>query len=159
MPGGGNSNPFQYSCLENPMDRGAWQAVVHGVSRSRTYCSDLANTHTTLHFFFSSKEKYPCPRDPGSSDGLMPSFCISVQSYFFCQLNSGVLVTSVDNLWNTCDSWNSNINSKKLLPTVFLAPWDHRICFHKNPWFVSRAYLMIPVVSGKRYLIILMKSP
>ena len=32
-PGGGNGNPLQYSCLENPMDRGAWQAVVHGVSK------------------------------------------------------------------------------------------------------------------------------
>ena len=32
-PGEGNGNPLQYSCLENPMDRGAWQAVVHGVTR------------------------------------------------------------------------------------------------------------------------------
>ena len=32
-PGGGNGNPLQYSCLENAMDRGAWQATVHGVSR------------------------------------------------------------------------------------------------------------------------------
>ena len=31
-PGGGNGNPLQYSCLENPMDRGAWQATVHGVA-------------------------------------------------------------------------------------------------------------------------------
>ena len=34
-PGGGNGNPFQCSCLENPMDRGAWQAIVHGVARVR----------------------------------------------------------------------------------------------------------------------------
>ena len=32
-PGGGNGNPLQYSCLENPMDRGGWQALVHGVAR------------------------------------------------------------------------------------------------------------------------------
>ena len=32
-PEGGNGNPCQYSCLGNPMDRGAWQAVVHGVAR------------------------------------------------------------------------------------------------------------------------------
>ena len=31
-PGEGNGNPLQYSCLENPMDRGAWQATVHGVT-------------------------------------------------------------------------------------------------------------------------------
>ena len=35
FPGEGNSNPLQYSCLENPMDRGAWQATVHGVAKSR----------------------------------------------------------------------------------------------------------------------------
>ena len=32
-PGGGHGNPLQYSCLENPMDRGAWQATVHGVEK------------------------------------------------------------------------------------------------------------------------------
>ena len=35
-PGGGHGNPLQYSCLENPMDRGAWQATVHGVTESDT---------------------------------------------------------------------------------------------------------------------------
>ena len=35
-PGGGHGNPLQYSCLENPMDGGAWQATAHGVSQSRT---------------------------------------------------------------------------------------------------------------------------
>ena len=34
--GGGNGNPLQYSCLENPMDRGAWRAMVHGVTKSQT---------------------------------------------------------------------------------------------------------------------------
>ena len=36
IPGGGNGNPFQYSCLENSMDRGAWWATVRGVSKSWT---------------------------------------------------------------------------------------------------------------------------
>ena len=35
FPGEGNGNPLQYSCLGNPMDRGAWQAIVHGVKRVR----------------------------------------------------------------------------------------------------------------------------
>ena len=34
FPGGGNGNPLQYSCLENPMDRGAWRATVHEVGKS-----------------------------------------------------------------------------------------------------------------------------
>ena len=36
VPGGGNDNPFQYSCLENSIDKGAWQPVVHGVAESDT---------------------------------------------------------------------------------------------------------------------------
>ena len=36
IPGEGNINRLQYSCLENPMDRGAWKATVHGIAKSRT---------------------------------------------------------------------------------------------------------------------------
>ena len=49
IPGSGrslgeeNGNPLQYSCLENPMDRGAWWATVHGVARSRTQLSVTFN--------------------------------------------------------------------------------------------------------------------
>ena len=43
--GEGNGNPLQYSCLENPMDRGAWWATVHGVSKSWTRLNDQ---HTLL---------------------------------------------------------------------------------------------------------------
>ena len=43
-PGVGNGNPLQYSCLENPMDRGAWKAIVHGVTQSRTHLSMHACT-------------------------------------------------------------------------------------------------------------------
>ena len=38
--GGGNGNPLQYSCLENSMDRGAWQTTVHGAAKSQTQLSD-----------------------------------------------------------------------------------------------------------------------
>ena len=40
-PGEGNGNPFQYFCLENPMDREAWWATVHGVTKSWTRLNDL----------------------------------------------------------------------------------------------------------------------
>ena len=40
-PGEGNGNPLQYSCLENPMDGGAWWATVYGVAKSRTRLSDF----------------------------------------------------------------------------------------------------------------------
>ena len=45
-PGEGNGNPLQYSCLENPMDRKAWWATVHGVAKSRTRLSDFTFTFT-----------------------------------------------------------------------------------------------------------------
>ena len=45
-PGEGNGNPLQYSCLENPMDRGGWWATVHGVAKSRTRLGDLTFTFT-----------------------------------------------------------------------------------------------------------------
>ena len=40
-PGGGHGNPLQYSCLEDPMDRGAWWATVHGVAKSQTQLKQL----------------------------------------------------------------------------------------------------------------------
>ena len=48
-PGGGHGNPLQYSCLENPMDRGAWRATVHRVAKSQTQLKQL-NTHTRKHY-------------------------------------------------------------------------------------------------------------
>ena len=51
--GEGNGNPLQYSCLENPLNRGAWWATVHGVTKSRTRLSN----YTSLHFFISSMDK------------------------------------------------------------------------------------------------------
>ena len=56
---GGNGNPLQYSCLENPMDRGAWQATVHRAAKSQTWLkrfstsSSVLWTHEQLSFFSS----------------------------------------------------------------------------------------------------------
>ena len=51
--GEGNGTPLQYSCLENPMDGGAWKAAVHGVSKSQTRLSDF---HFIFHFHALEKE-------------------------------------------------------------------------------------------------------
>ena len=48
-PGGGHDNPLQYSCLENPMDRGAWRGTVHGVTKSQTNIHTYAHTYTCTH--------------------------------------------------------------------------------------------------------------
>ena len=52
--GEGNGNPLQYSCLENFMDRGAWQATVHGVAESRPRLSDY-------HYYYYTCETYRFP--------------------------------------------------------------------------------------------------
>ena len=59
-PGEENGNPHQYSCLENPMDRGAWQATVHGVTKSQTRLSNY--TTTTIINFNICENKMPCPQ-------------------------------------------------------------------------------------------------
>ena len=51
--GEGNGTPLQYSCLENPMDGGAWWAAVHGVAKSQTLLSDF---NFTFHFYALKKE-------------------------------------------------------------------------------------------------------
>ena len=51
--GEGNGTPLQYSCLENPMDGGAWWATVHGIAKSRTR---LSNFTFTFHFHALEKE-------------------------------------------------------------------------------------------------------
>ena len=45
-PGEGNGNPLQYSCLENPIEGGAWWAAVHGVAKSQTRLSEFTFTFT-----------------------------------------------------------------------------------------------------------------
>ena len=63
----GNGNPLQYSCLENPMDGGAWWAAVHGVVKSQTRLSDFI---FTFNFHALEKEMIPTPVFlPGESQG------------------------------------------------------------------------------------------
>ena len=49
-------NPLQYSCLENPMDSGAWQATVHGVAKSQTWLSDFTSLHGHIWGFPGGSE-------------------------------------------------------------------------------------------------------
>ena len=57
IPGGGNDYPLQYSCLENPTDRGAWGATVHRVAKSQTQLS--TNTHLLGNLTTNSAEDQP----------------------------------------------------------------------------------------------------
>ena len=73
--GEGNGTPLQYSCLENPVDGGAWKAAVHGVADSRTQLSDFA---FTFHFHelkeMATHSSVPAWRIPGTGEpGGLPS--------------------------------------------------------------------------------------
>ena len=74
--GEGNGIPLQNSCLENPMDRGAWQAAVHGVAKGQTQLSDFT---FTFHFHALEKEMAThssvlAQRIPGTGEpGGLPS--------------------------------------------------------------------------------------
>ena len=66
-PGEGNGTPLQYSCLENPMDGGAWWAAVHGIAKSQTRLNDV-----TFTFHFRALEKEMATHSillPGDSQG------------------------------------------------------------------------------------------
>ena len=65
-PGVGSGNPLQYSCLENPMDKGAWWATVQGVAKSQTRLSDFA---FTFHMHWRRKWQTTPLFLPGESQG------------------------------------------------------------------------------------------
>ena len=72
-PGGEHDNPLQYSCLGNPMDRGAWQATAHRVAKSQTWLNNWTHTHTHIKWkpFRSSLGKvYLTPPRQGSATGM-----------------------------------------------------------------------------------------
>ena len=54
-PRKGNGNPLQYSCLENPMDGGAWLATVHGVAKSWTQVNDFTITNDSVIYMLAFK--------------------------------------------------------------------------------------------------------
>ena len=83
-PGEGKGNLLQYSCLENPMDRGAWRATVHGAAKSRTQLSDWAHstvkTRTQRASGLVSTCRFGDSAEPG--EGLVYSFTTPHPGHF-----------------------------------------------------------------------------
>ena len=75
-PGGGNGHPLKDSCLENPMDRGAWGATVHWVAKSQTRLS----TQSNVIFHSRGCQCSPSHRESGSVPG--PSVSEGTKNYF-----------------------------------------------------------------------------
>ena len=80
---------LQYSCLENPLDRGAWWATVHRVSKSQTWLKQL-NMHTFLNFlgFFPFKEKIKEMRKASSKHSL--TYCFESLAYWEPQRKNNI---------------------------------------------------------------------
>ena len=78
-PGGGHGNPRQYSCLESSMDRGAWRAAVHGVSKELDAAQRLNNSTVDflcgVSFYFLKWWRKDCSPTPGKKQSLPKHLC------------------------------------------------------------------------------------
>ena len=133
--GVGNSTPLQYSCLENPMDRGAWRATVHGVAESQTRLSDFT---FTFHFHALEKEmathsRILAWRIPGRG------------SLMGCRLWGS---HRVGHDWSDlAAALHEHAYQEHLIPAVFLRPWLLLLC--QAPKFAwSSPYSLLDPASG-----------
>ena len=82
-PGEGNGNPFQYSRLENAMDGGAWQATVHGITKSQTQLRDWECTHAHEWYNKMQRDLVTCPRPTFGEwrSWLQTQMCMNLGAY------------------------------------------------------------------------------
>ena len=119
--GEGNGTPLQYSCLENPMDGGAWWAAIHGVAKSQTW---LSNFTFTFHFHALEKEMATHSnvlawRIPGTGEpGGLPSMGSRRVGHDWSDLAAAAVYIENDD-----QGWKNN-----LITTLYLKNW----CKGKN---------------------------
>ena len=146
VSGEGNGTPLQYSCLENPMDGGAWWAAVHGVARSRTWLSDFT---FTFHFHALKKEMAThfsvlAWRIPGMAEpGGLPSMGSHRVGHDWSDLAAAAAAFSIHGMWM---SWSLEIsiqsNSLILLlmwikyPTKLFQPLSMTTCSLNCQWLI-----------------------
>ena len=141
-PGGGHGNPLQYSCRENPMDRGAWQATVHRVEKSQTQRKWLSK-HTGkawswLDLRSKKKNKQKTTKDSlGQSETTQYGLCVN----WFDQCSS--------NPFPLLD-YEPKTMKKLIVEVQFTCSWDrHAEVFRgKVPWFC----IVFSMILGKRNL-------
>ena len=119
FPGEGNGNPLQYSCLENPMDRGAWSATVHGVGKSWTQLSDFP------FFLFLVNGRIPGFGLEEGVAGVMGSITLQWKEagHPLCPSTSVLILL--------CPSLKTNTLP---LPTTPNSPALQQLSFHCRPW-------------------------
>ena len=104
-PGEGNGNPLQYSCQDNPMDRGAWRAIVHRVAKGLTWQSHWTCT-LVVQFYKFTKKSFNCTIVIG-------------ESYAIWKWKSLSCVWLCDSPWNS-PGQNTGVGSLFVLPGIFL---------------------------------------
>ena len=118
--GGGNGNSFQYSCLENPTDRGAWQAIAHRVAKNRMWLSEP--THARSHTNPNNPNEWveilcvPCPRGPQGDH----SYCQTSVMHWALFISHGLFLLfhlQPSTLMLITSNWNSTF------PCVWLEGW------------------------------------
>ena len=119
-PGGGNGTPLQYSSLENPMDRGAWWATVHGVAKSRTWLSNwhalfmLMTYHHTVFIYVSA--------------GGCMRYLYFLKSVLWITYFEILLIVARKIKDNTVSCWSAQLwltlcDPMDCKPSRFLCPW------------------------------------
>ena len=121
--GEGNGDPLQYSCLENPMDGGAWKAAVHGVAKSRTRLSDFT---FTLHFSLScigeghgNPLQCSCLENPRDGGAWWAAVYGVAQSRTRLKLLSSSSSSNPQIVENHCFIVVNNYNNAKFSPASF----------------------------------------
>ena len=131
----GNGTPLQYSCLENPMDGGAWWAAVHGVTRSRTQLSDFI---FTFHFHALEKEMATHSsvlawRIPGTGEpGGLPSLGSHRVGHDWCDLAAAAATA-----WSS-RSGKSNLSWKVIRTVMTFGSWELRRDLKEFSWWEYR---------------------
>ena len=88
-----NGNPFQYSCLENPMDRGAWRATVHRVAKSQTWLKWLSTWVDNKYINLPSKKK---------KKNWWKAFFLPIQFQFLNSILKSRYNRKIDNTYFSC---------------------------------------------------------
>ena len=113
-PGRGHGNPLHYSCLENPMGRGAWQAAVHRVPQSKTWLKRLIITHVPLWISSLKYSNLPCAGK---------TFCTQSDSNcHFCPL-SGATEIKERKEGNEIEGWEKGVLQRKWKQVLVKCRW------------------------------------
>ena len=152
LKGEGDGTPLQYSCLENPMDGGAWWAAVHGVAKSRTRLTDFT---FTFHFHALEKEMATHSsvlawRIPGTAEpGGLPSMESHRVGHNWSNLAAAAAAA------RACEEYQEEMKTythTKSFTWVFIAAlfirvprWKQSICLSTDEWVNKMWYNWVSV--------------